>query len=201
MVHSCVFSGWLLECMSLCAGEWLLHHIYLMADDYPCDLQQVLLHQRNFEQAPFRLSFYLIPSVLRNIDLHTITFLQSFKGSKYSLDDSRPPSFCWLVLFFTSTWLMYAANHWRRSVKESFQNRLFIKALSSLEKFIIHLLLHDSLHGCKTGYFLAFHSNFSTCVLACFFFGPFSNILVDSRKGKLLGGVPMELSLDTSAGP
>ena len=85
--------------------------------------------------------------------------------------------------------------------KESFQNRLFIKALSSLEKLVIHLLLHDSLHGCKTGYFLAFLSDFSTCVLARFFFGPFSNTLVDSRKGKLLDGVPMELSLDTSTGP
>ena len=133
-------------------------------------------------------------SVLRNIDLHTITFLSSFKGSKYSLDDSRPPLFSWLVLFFTSTWLMYAANHWRRSVKESFQNRLFIKALSSLEKLVIHLLLHDSLHSGKTGYFLAFLSDFSTCVFARFFFGPFSNTVPDSRKGKLLDGVPMELS-------
>ena len=62
-------------------------------------------------------------------------------------------------------------------------------------------MLHDSLHGCKTGYFLAFLSDFSTCVLASFFFRPFSNTLVDSRKGKLLDGVPMELSLDTSTGP
>ena len=76
-----------------------------------------------------------------------------------------------------------------------------MKALSSLEKFVIHLLLHDSLYGEKTGYFLAFLSDFLTCVLARFFFGPFFNILVDSRKGKLLDGVPMELSLDTSAGP
>ena len=95
---------------------------------------------------------------------------------------------------------MYAANHWRRSVKESFQNRLFIKALSSLEKLVIHLLLHDSLHGGKIGYFLAFLSEFSTCVLAHFFLGPFSNT-VDSRKGELLDGAPMELSLNTSAGP
>ena len=35
---------------------------FLMAHDYPCDLQQVLLHRRNFdvEHAPFRLSFHLI---------------------------------------------------------------------------------------------------------------------------------------------
>ena len=137
----------------------------------------------------------------RNIDLHTITFLSSFKGSKYSLDDSRPPSFCRLVLFFTSTWLMHAANHSRRSVKESFQNRLFIQALLSLKKVIIHLFLHDSLHRCKTGYFLAFLSEFLTCVLARFLSGPFSNILVYSRKAKLLDGLPTELSLDTSAGP
>ena len=129
-----------------------------------------------------------------------MTFLSSFKGSNYSLDDSRPPSFCWLVLFFTSTWLMYAANHWQCSVKESFQNQLFIKALSSLEKLVIHLLLHDSLHGGKIGYFLAFLFEFSTCVLAHFFFGPFSNT-VDSRKGELLDGAPVELSLSTSAGP
>ena len=86
-------------------------------------------------------------------------------------------------------------------MKESFQNRLFIKALSSLEKLVIHLLLHDSLHGGKIGYFLVFLSEFSTCVLPHFFFGPFSNTLVDSRKGELLDGVPMELSLNTSAGP
>ena len=66
---------------------------------------------------------------------------------------------------------------------------------------MIHHLLHDSLYGGKTGYFLAFLSDFFTCVLARFFFGPFFNILVDSRKGKLLDGVPIELSLDTSAGP
>ena len=51
-----------------------------------------------------------------------------------------------------------------------------------------------------TGYFLAFFSDFSTCVFARFFFGRFFNTLVDWRKGKLLDGVPMELSLDTSAG-
>ena len=34
-----------------------------------------------------------------------------------------------------------------------------------------------------------------------FFFGPFSNTLVDSRKDKLLDRVPMELSLDTLAEP
>ena len=38
-------------------------------------------------------------------------------------------------------------------------------------------------------------------VYLCFFFEPFSNTLVDSRKGKLLDGVAMELSLNTSAGP
>ena len=93
---------------------------------------------------------------------------------------------------------MYAAS----SVKESFQNRLFIHALFIfMEKVVIHLFLHDSLHGCKTGYFLAFLSDFWTCVLPRFFFGPFSNILVDSRKDKLLDGVPKELPLDTSAGP
>ena len=96
---------------------------------------------------------------------------------------------------------MHAANHSRRSVKESFQNRLFIQALLSLKKVIIHLFLHDSLHRCKTGYFLAFLSEFLTCVLARFLFGPFSNILVYSRKAKLLDGLPTELSLDTSAGP
>ena len=127
----------------------------------------------------------LRPGILRNIDLHKTTYLPSFKGSKYSLDDSQPLSFCWLVLFLTSNF-----------------HRLFIKALSSLEKFVIHLLLHDSLYGGKTGYFLAFLSDFLTCVLAArFFFGPFFNILVDSRNGKLLDGVPMELSLDTSAVP
>ena len=61
-------------------------------------------------------------------------------------------------------------------------------------------MLHDSLHDGKTGYFLAFLSDFLSCVLAPFFFGPSSNTLVDSPKGKLLDGVPMELSLDTSAG-
>ena len=70
-----------------------------------------------------------------------------------------------------------------------------------MEKLVIHLLLHDSLNNGKTGYFLAFLSDFSTCALARFFFGPFSNTLVDSHKGKLLDGVPMKLSLDTSAGP
>ena len=70
---------------------------------------------------------------------------------------------------------MHAANHWRRSVKESFQNQLFIKALSSLEKLVIHILLYDFLHGDKTGYFLVFLSDFLTCVLARFFFGPFYN--------------------------
>ena len=70
-----------------------------------------------------------------------------------------------------------------------------------MEKLVIHLLLHDSLNNGKTGYFLGFLSDFSTCALARFFFGPFSNTLVDSHKGKLLDGVPMKLSLDTSAGP
>ena len=51
-----------------------------------------------------------------------------------------------------------------------------------------------------TLYTVAKQGIFSTCVLARFFFGPFSNTLVDSRKDKLLDGVPMELSLDTSAG-
>ena len=69
-----------------------------------------------------------------------------------------------------------------------------------MEKLVIHLLLHDSLNNGKTGYFLVFLSDFSTCALARFFFGPFSNTLVDLHKGKLLDGVPMELSLDTSAG-
>ena len=149
--------------MNLCAGEWLLHHINSMADDYPCDLQQVLLHRRNFdvEHAPFRLSFNLIWDQVCSetsiyIQLH---FFHFFKGSKYSLDDSRPPLFCWLVLFFTSTWLMYAANHWRRSVKESFRNRLFIKALSSLGKLVIRLLLHDSLHACKTRQIVRWSTN------------------------------------------
>ena len=96
---------------------------------------------------------------------------------------------------------MYVANHRRRSVKEGFQNRLFIKALSLLEKLVIHFLLRDSLRGGKTGYLLAFLSDFWTCVLACFFFRPLSNTFVDSHKRKLLDGVPMELSLDTSAGP
>ena len=96
---------------------------------------------------------------------------------------------------------MYAANHLHRSVKESFQNRPFIKALSSLVKLVIQLLLHDSLHCGKGGYFLALLSDFSTCVLARFFFESFSNTLADSRKGKFLDGVPMELLLDTSAGP
>ena len=65
----------------------------------------------------------------------------------------------------------------------------------------MHLLLHNFLHSGKTGYFLVFLSDFSTCVVPRFFFGPFSNTLVDLRKSKLLDGVPMELSLDTSAGP
>ena len=86
---------------------------------------------------------------------------------------------------------MYAANYW---------HRLFVKALSYLEKLVIHLSLHDSLNDGKTGCFLAFLSDFSTCVFACFFFGSFSNTLVDSCKGKLLASVPMELSLDTSIG-
>ena len=122
-----------------------LYHTYLMADDYPCDLQYVqyvLFSPRNFdvEHAPF----------------HTITFSPSFKRSKYSLDDSQPPSFCWLVLLLASTWLMYAGNHWRRSVKQCFQIRLFSKALSSLEKLVIHFLQHDSLHGGKSGYWYSF---------------------------------------------
>ena len=66
---------------------------------------------------------------------------------------------------------------------------------------VIHLLLHDSLHGDKTGYFLEFLSDFSACVLARCFFGPFSNTLADSRKSRLLDGVPIELLLDTSAAP
>ena len=94
---------------------------------------------------------------------------------------------------------MYAANHCRRPVKESFQNRLFINALSPVEKLVIHLLRHDSLQGGKTGYFLVFFSDFLSCVLVLFFFWPY--ILVDSRKSKLLDGVPMELSIDTLAGP
>ena len=102
------------------------------------------------------IPFDLRPSVLRDIDLYTIAFFPSCKRSKYSLDDSRPSPFCWLVLFFTPTWLMYAVNHWRCSIKESFQSRLFIKALSSLERLVIHLLLHDSLHNGKTEYFWAF---------------------------------------------
>ena len=61
-------------------------------------------------------------------------------------------------------------------------------------------MLHDSLHSGKTEYFLVLLSDFLTCVLARFFFGLFSKTLADSRKGKLLDGVPMELSLDTSAG-
>ena len=141
------------------------------------------------------------PRVLRNIDLHTVTFLSPLKGSKYSLDHSQPPSFCWLVLFFTWTWLMYAANHWRHSLKESIQNRLFINALSSLKKLVIHLLLQHFLHGSKIGSFLAFLFEFLTCVLARFFFGSFSNTLVDSREDKMLDGIPMEFSTDTSAGP
>ena len=90
---------------------------------------------------------------------------------------------------------MYATNHSKRSVKEifCFHNQLFVKALSSLEKLIIHLLLHDSLYSDKKGYISLFLSNFLTYVLARFSFGPFSNTLVDSRKGKL--------SLGTSAGP
>ena len=37
IVHSYVYSGSLLDCMSLCAGEWLLHHTHSMTDDDPCD--------------------------------------------------------------------------------------------------------------------------------------------------------------------
>ena len=66
---------------------------------------------------------------------------------------------------------------------------------------VIHLFLHDSLDGNKTEYFLAFLSDFSACVLARFFFVLFSNTLADSRKSKLLDGVPIELLLDTSAAP
>ena len=58
---------------------------------------------------------------------------------------------------------------------------------------IVHPVLHDSLHSDKTGCILAFLSDFSTCALACFFFGSFSNTLADSRKDKLL--------IDTSAEP
>ena len=57
------------------------------------------------------------------------------------------------------------------------------------------------LYTVAKGYFLAFLSEFWTCVLARFLFGPFSNILAYSRKAKLLDGLPTELSLDTSAGP
>ena len=49
--------------------------------------------------------------------------------------------------------------------------------------------------------FLAFLSDFLTCVLARFLFGPFSNTSVGLRKGKLLDGVQIESSLDTSTGP
>ena len=37
IVHSYVYSGSLLDCMSLYASEWLLHHTHSMTDDYPCD--------------------------------------------------------------------------------------------------------------------------------------------------------------------
>ena len=133
MVHSCVYSGWLMVYMSLCAGEWLLHHTYLMADDYPFNLDQVLLHRRNFdvEHVPFWLSFHLIWDQVCSetsiyIQLHFRCLLRGVSIPWMTAD--HHPS----VFFFKSTWLMYATNHWKCSVKESFRlhNQLFVKALS-----------------------------------------------------------------------
>ena len=126
----------------------------------------------------------LRPSILRNIDLHKTTYLPSFKGSKYSLDDSQPLSFCWLVLLLTSN--LHPAIYEGYVITGKVRNTPFAAW------FFIRW---------ENKIFFGIPFWFFFCVLARFFFGPFFNILVDSRKGKLLDGVPMELSLDTSAGP
>ena len=203
-MHSCVYSRWLLGFLRLCAGNDFCITLIRCQLTTPAIFNRCYYTVITLALSMHHFGYHSVwfqTKCAGNIDLHTVTFLSPLKGSKYSLGHSRPPSFCWLVLFFTWTWLMFAANHWRQSLKESIQNRLFINALSSLKKMIIHLLLQDFLHGSKTGSFLAFLFEFLTCALARFFFGSFSNTLVDSREDKMLDGIPMEFSTDTSAGP